>query len=407
MEKFQKTVNLNIWKTDSLITNTTAQLVSSFLGISEYDSELVLSVPKELLWEKKYHLSKNILFVTSQQKSRIDVLQKKVEFAINTLPLQQLLFDLTLENKQPYYFNELTQLINKISYKDELNIVIEDNNNPKYIQMLKYLKDKNINYVLFKNKPFVAIDIIKYLNEQGYLNKKYHLMIEQLEKIIKDKNLFNNYCYPKNKTKKFKETINFNFFSGPGGGKSTNARIFGSLLSLNGLKVEVIDEVPKKMVWEDDFEGLSDQLFILSQQHHKLKILQGNNQFTINDSPLLLGHYYGKQTNMSNTYFNFLDDIDKKYKYENIFLERTHKYQEIGRLQTESESLQIDKDLKQILKEKQQPYTIFKTNPFLAFKLLKEYEQKGLYKLTNEMNVLINEIEKFELSNNKNIDMIV
>ena len=130
-----------------------------------------------------------------------------------------------------------------------------------------------------------------------------------------------------------------NLFGGPGCGKSTTAAlIFGKLKQL-GYNVEMAREFVKEKVWEQSFNVLSDQLYILGKQNHKIHVLQGQCDAAITDSPLILCSIYNKNLKK-------LDDmvIEAFNQYHNInyVIERSKRYNPSGRMQTEEDAVAID-----------------------------------------------------------------
>src|ERR1700733_2747967 len=91
------------------------------------------------------------------------------------------------------------------------------------------------------------------------------------------------------------------FAAGPGAGKSTMAHDVFSMLKYQGRKVGWVNEFPTDLTWAEDFKGLSDQLWVLGEQNHRLYNQLGKVDYIVMDSCLLLGIYY-------------LDKAFKKYK---------------------------------------------------------------------------------------------
>lgn len=382
------TTTLQLWNTDSSI-NTTSWLLSAFLGISGKDTELINEVSKELRWDKQYNLSNDNIFVFSQQKKRLDSLQGKIDFAITTLPL--LNFAL-LSKVEP----EFKLFVEKVSEKYKTMNILIKTNTIKYKKVKDYLNKNNQEYKEFDNHPFVSLDIINYLEEKKMVEinpdlKKLKNIIENLVKTNKID--INNLLIDKTNNKKQLDTVNFSFYAPPSGGKSTTARIFAALLKLNNQSTELVDEVPKEMVWNEEYDRLSDQMFIFSQQNRKLNNLQGKYKFTVNDSPLDIQHLYAKMNKMPKEFHSLIDYYHKQYHTVDIWLNRKHKYQQVGRVQTEEESNNIGKQIKDFMKTKTNKKLFeFETTPLVAFKMLKEFDGK-YYKLSKDMNVLIKEIE--------------
>lgn len=143
-----------------------------------------------------------------------------------------------------------------------------------------------------------------------------------------------------------------NLFAGPGAGKSTTAAGLFYKMKRNGISVEIVTEYAKDVVWDNAVDKLKDQLYIFAKQNHKLERLKGKVDYVITDSPLLLSHYYGGKYSPQWTLhlasallsvFNSWDNI-------NILLERTKKFNPIGRLGSEEDAREADKGIRNLLK---------------------------------------------------------
>jgi hypothetical protein len=106
-----------------------------------------------------------------------------------------------------------------------------------------------------------------------------------------------------------------------------------------GLKVELVTEYAKDMVYENRANILADQLYILAKQARRVSRLQGVVDYCITDSPLLLSSIYNTGSplidELSLEIFNSFDNI-------NFFIKRTKPYMKYGRGQTEDEAIEID-----------------------------------------------------------------
>lgn len=145
-----------------------------------------------------------------------------------------------------------------------------------------------------------------------------------------------------------------NLFAGPGIGKSTTAAgVFWKMKTL-GFKVELVTEFAKGLVYAGDIK-LNDQLYIFAKQNWRLSILEGQVDYAITDSPLILSNiYFDKETAMySESFFKSLvKDTFDHYNNINFFMTRdteTHPYQKYGRTQTLEEAKEIDNKIMEYL----------------------------------------------------------
>ena len=161
-----------------------------------------------------------------------------------------------------------------------------------------------------------------------------------------------------------KRTILINLFGGPGSGKSTVASGLFYTFKSKGLTCDNPYEFPKQVAWEDNTSQITDQLYILANQHRGIVRSYGKVNYIILDSPLLLslvykdgytGDYPAKFYN--NNFDLMVLDLFNSYENINIFLERPEKqFQQEGRFQTQEESEEVDKKIKEVLDTNEIPY---------------------------------------------------
>lgn len=144
-----------------------------------------------------------------------------------------------------------------------------------------------------------------------------------------------------------------NLYGGPGAGKSTvTALVYGRLKQL-GFNVEMAREYAKDCVWRKSFETLTNQVYVLGKQNHKLHYLVGQCECAITDSPLLTGCIYNKTLES----FDILAlELFEQYDNFNYVITRTKDYNPSGRMQTEEEAKEIDTVTVEILDKFDIPY---------------------------------------------------
>ena len=165
-----------------------------------------------------------------------------------------------------------------------------------------------------------------------------------------------------------KRTIIINLFGGPGSGKSTIASGLFYTFKSKGLSCDNPYEFPKQVAWEDNSSQITDQLYILANQHRGIVRSYGKVNYIILDSPLLLslaykngytGDYPAKFYNDS--FDSMVLELFNSYENVNIFLDRAdRKFQQEGRFQDESESEKYDEIIKKILDDNKIPYHMVK-----------------------------------------------
>jgi adenylate kinase family enzyme len=143
-----------------------------------------------------------------------------------------------------------------------------------------------------------------------------------------------------------KKTISVNFFAGPGSGKSTLSAALFSELKSRDINCELVVEYAKKKVWEEAFKVFECQLYVSAKQIYSMFIVSKHVDIIITDSPILLSSVYSNNDLDLN---NILLREHNKYDNINIFLKRIKKYNPKGRMQTEKEAKEKDKQIIDIL----------------------------------------------------------
>lgn len=140
-----------------------------------------------------------------------------------------------------------------------------------------------------------------------------------------------------------------NFFGAPGAGKSTAALGLANSMKRNFLNCEYVPEFAKDQVWADTAHLLANQNWVLANQELRLRVMEGKVDFAIMDSPLLLSAFYAPKayprafTELCFYFFNSYENV-------NFFVNRSHEYSQVGRLQDEKESDAIATEMKEFLR---------------------------------------------------------
>ncbi len=141
-----------------------------------------------------------------------------------------------------------------------------------------------------------------------------------------------------------KELTVINLFGAPGTGKSTIAAALFAEMKFREMKVELVREYAKELVWQKRANTLGEQEHVLSEQHRRLRMLVGQVDVAITDCPLLLSAYYAPQP-YYNHFTPFVLELFNSYSNLNIFLKRIKPYSQLGRIQSEKESIAIALEL--------------------------------------------------------------
>ncbi|MCK9576029.1 MAG: AAA family ATPase [Candidatus Pacearchaeota archaeon] len=157
-----------------------------------------------------------------------------------------------------------------------------------------------------------------------------------------------------------KKTLIVNLYGAPGTGKSTLMAETFAALKWDKIDSEMVPEFAKELVWEKRHHTMTDQLYLLGKQHHRIFRVNGKVEVVITDSPILLNTVYNRLYNTNDnpkqTIFNdALEKVviaaDGLYWTLNIFLNRTKDYNPNGRNQTEEESNELSVIIRNLLIE--------------------------------------------------------
>lgn len=141
-------------------------------------------------------------------------------------------------------------------------------------------------------------------------------------------------------------TIIANFFGGPCVGKSVMTSALFTELKCRGLNAELALEYVKGKVYEKSLSVLENQIYVFGKQFHIIRRLLGIDVI-ITDAPLLMSIHYG--TKESFAFKALVLEQHSKLNNLNIFLERKHAYNPIGRIHTKEEAEAMDKQMKDML----------------------------------------------------------
>lgn len=164
-----------------------------------------------------------------------------------------------------------------------------------------------------------------------------------------------------------------NLFGAPGSGKSTHrARIFAEM-KIAGYHVEEVTEYAKDIVWEDRGNLFEDQLYILAKQNRRISRLIGKVDYVVTDSPLLMNVVYANPNiSYRESLKNLTIEIAAHYNNINFFLNRTHEFQQYGRVHGEEHSNELALQIKQALHLNGVEFYEYNSNEF-DFSQLEQY----------------------------------
>lgn len=146
-----------------------------------------------------------------------------------------------------------------------------------------------------------------------------------------------------------KNTLIINLYGGPGAGKSTFMANLFYRLKCKGIDVEMAPEYAKDVVWEERNQYFDEQIYIFAKQLHRINRVNGKVEVCICDSPLQNSYIYLKED-----YPELKALIDREFaRFNNLnfYVKRGNTYMENGRLQTEEQAKDVDKQIEELLKD--------------------------------------------------------
>lgn len=148
-----------------------------------------------------------------------------------------------------------------------------------------------------------------------------------------------------------------NFIASPGTGKTLMAALTFAALKCQHNTCELVQEFAKELVWKEEYETLNNQWYVSENQYRRLKSVYKKVKFVVTDSPLLLGVYYNRNyldnvCNVEKTEKMILKKI-KEFNNIYIFLKKNEEFpfENVGRVHNEQQSLKIQDELKEMVKE--------------------------------------------------------
>lgn len=164
--------------------------------------------------------------------------------------------------------------------------------------------------------------------------------------------------------------IVINLLAEPGAGKSVTAAGLYYQLSINNYKAEVIPEVAKGYAWESVCDKNGDlidnpifkqQILLFGEQNRVLQRVYGKRDICIMECPLIMGIIYKDEPYFPSFEGLVLEQF-REYNNFNIVLERSHSFDNIGRVHNENQSSLVKNKLLNYLEHNQIPYIKFKTH---------------------------------------------
>ena len=153
------------------------------------------------------------------------------------------------------------------------------------------------------------------------------------------------------------------FYGGPASGKSTIAPQMIVDLKVRGYNVHYAQEYIKPEAIRGEFPKSHHQLFVFANQLKLEDEVIDYVDAVVSDSPLLMNAYYAVKYNYPGA--NQIVDLANIYEQEHpglhfwVHRDPQRQYQYEGRFQNQEESLEIDKELMELMKKNLPPERVF------------------------------------------------
>jgi len=167
------------------------------------------------------------------------------------------------------------------------------------------------------------------------------------------------------------KTTILNLYGGPGTGKSTSAAYLFAYLKMAQREVGLAQEYVKRWAWaKRAFTGL-DEFYFLGKQIHEESMMLGKVPLIITDKPVLMDIYYAERyaspviaAGIKAAVLAYQQEIkDMGHNHIHVLLNRTKAYVAAGRYQSEAEAIQMDVDIRKLLKDLDIPFIECGTDP--------------------------------------------
>ncbi len=150
--------------------------------------------------------------------------------------------------------------------------------------------------------------------------------------------------------------IKINLYGGPSCGKSTLSTLLFTELKLRNLNTELVREFAKELVYQNyDMHNLRqvDRIFIMAEQMRRESILHGKVDILITDSPIMIASFYYNKRPAIDLAKELLSDKDysgDEYHFY-ILRDENQKFEQYGRAHNEEESIKIDQEMMNFLRQ--------------------------------------------------------
>lgn len=111
-----------------------------------------------------------------------------------------------------------------------------------------------------------------------------------------------------------------NLYGDAGSGKTTGAAYVFSKLKLAGVKCELVQDVAKEKILEDNIKAMKNQAYIFGEQYFRLSRLEDEVDVVVTDSPLMLESLYSDDERLGTAFKKVVLNVAKSYSSIDFFV---------------------------------------------------------------------------------------
>ena len=142
-----------------------------------------------------------------------------------------------------------------------------------------------------------------------------------------------------------------NIYGGPGSGKSTAMAYIFSKLKMKGVNVDMVMEFAKEVLYQGNLESLKNQIYIFGNQYQRFFNVARNVDVVVTDAPIFMSIVYNSLTTGREEFDALVNELGKRYRDKNYFLERVTPYSTDGRHQNEEQANDVSRTIIEKLKK--------------------------------------------------------
>lgn len=143
----------------------------------------------------------------------------------------------------------------------------------------------------------------------------------------------------------------FNMHGGAGAGKSTAAAYLYTELKKAGFRIELVREKARDFIYAQSIRILDRNQFLVSavQFEEVLKVKEAGFDIAVSDSPLCLGHIYGRLNGLDYTdeLRTLVRKVENQFETLDVMLRRVQPFDREARIHDEQVSVKVDTMVRQ------------------------------------------------------------